>query len=81
MGQDLTINSKDNQVSYEGSTKDWTITIADTGHSEPRWKDISRRARLVADGTGLETLKGFTLLVGSNPTPSALDLDEIYAHE
>ncbi len=38
----------------------------------PRWKDISRRARLVADGTGLENRKGFTLLVGSNPTPSAL---------
>jgi hypothetical protein len=26
----------------------------------------------VADGTGLENRKGFTLLVGSNPTPSAL---------
>jgi len=25
----------------------------------------------VADGTGLENRKGFTLLVGSNPTPSA----------
>jgi hypothetical protein len=33
-----------------------------------QWK---RRARLVADGTGLENRKGFTLLVGSNPTPSA----------
>jgi hypothetical protein len=27
----------------------------------------------VADGTGLENRKGFTLLVGSNPTPSALE--------
>ena len=26
----------------------------------------------MADGTGLENRKGFTLLVGSNPTPSAL---------
>ncbi len=39
------------------------------------WKDISRRARLVADGTGLENRKGFTLLVGSNPTPSALEIN------
>ena len=37
---------------------------------------LSRRARLVADGTGLENRKGFTLLVGSNPTPSALALNE-----
>ena len=28
----------------------------------------------MADGTGLENRKGFTLLVGSNPTPSALYL-------
>ena len=35
-------------------------------------KGWQRRARLVADGTGLENRKGFTLLVGSNPTPSAL---------
>ena len=26
----------------------------------------------MADGTGLENRKGFALLVGSNPTPSAL---------
>jgi hypothetical protein len=32
----------------------------------------------VADGTGLENRKGFTLLVGSNPTPSALELNEIH---
>ena len=31
----------------------------------------------MADGTGLENRKGFTLLVGSNPTPSALELNEI----
>ncbi len=34
-------------------------------------KDGAWRARLVADGTGLENRKGFALLVGSNPTPSA----------
>jgi hypothetical protein len=32
----------------------------------------------VADGTGLENRKGFTLLVGSNPTPSALKEIEIH---
>jgi hypothetical protein len=39
--------------------------------ARPGWKDNSRRARLAADGTGLENRKGFTLLVGSNPSTSA----------
>ena len=45
-----------------------------TGDSQikPEWNDMEWRARLVADGTGLENRKGFALLVGSNPTPSAL---------
>ncbi len=31
----------------------------------------------MADGTGLENRKGFTLLVGSNPTPSACFLGAV----
>jgi hypothetical protein len=34
--------------------------------------DRARRARLVADGGGLENRYGVTPIVGSNPTPSAL---------
>ena len=33
----------------------------------------------MADGTGLENRKGFTLLVGSNPTPSALKEKQLNA--
>jgi hypothetical protein len=47
-------------------------------------RQLKRRARLVADGTGLENRKGFTLLVGSNPTPSAqvkLSINDKYAVE
>ena len=33
----------------------------------------------MADGTGLENRKGFTLLVGSNPTPSALEEKQLKA--
>ncbi len=43
-------------------------------------KVLPWRARLVADGTGLENRKGFTLLVGSNPTPSALALNVFSAY-
>ena len=32
----------------------------------------------MADGTGLENRKGFTLLVGSNPTPSARRLEKAF---
>jgi hypothetical protein len=50
--------------------------IGDEFMGQFRW-----RARLVADGTGLENRKGFTLLVGSNPTPSALDLNVFSAYK
>jgi hypothetical protein len=38
-------------------------------------RESRRRARLVADGTGLENRKGRKFLVGSNPTPSAKELN------
>jgi hypothetical protein len=38
-----------------------------TSTQQSGWKDISRRARLVATATGLENQRGFTLLVGSDP--------------
>src|SRR4051812_6390970 len=37
-------------------------------------KGAAGRARLVADGGGLENRYGITPIVGSNPTPSASDL-------
>ena len=35
-----------------------------------------RRARLVADGGGLENRYGGNLIVGSNPTPSAIVMSQ-----
>src|SRR5919199_4320916 len=42
------------------------------GGGAGRWPAPARRARLVADGGGLENRYGVTPIVGSNPTPSAL---------
>ena len=68
-----------NQVKLKNLYYDWTHL--DLNLDSSSWKNNKRRARLVADGTGLENRKGFTLLVGSNPTPSALDLNEFRAYK
>jgi glucose-1-phosphate cytidylyltransferase len=49
LSQDLTINFKDNQVSYEGSTENWTITIADTGLNTLTGGRISKLKKYLTD--------------------------------
>jgi glucose-1-phosphate cytidylyltransferase len=49
LSQDLTINFKDNQVSYDGSTEDWTITIADTGLNTLTGGRISKLKKYLKD--------------------------------
>ncbi len=49
LSQDLTINFKDNQVSYEGSAEDWTITIADTGLNTLTGGRISKLKKYLND--------------------------------